>query len=445
MMTAELQIALDVVALASGFALVLWGFRIYRLWLGLTGAAAGAALGVAVATFATGSTDGMMLSAAGGALVGALIAWPLQKAVVFVGVGAATGLLGVLALQAWAGPGPGPVTAIVATFAFLAGGILAVRLFEPAVTLAMAFTGALAVFHAVFVPADVYAGDAAAIFNRMLGVYAEQISAFVATTALFMGLAFWLQSGRRRRKQGRSSLRDALGRRFAVRFAALILMAWTAAALLGLSQSWQVSSFELIGMHPLSWPVVTLAAVAFSGLSRVTPRALQAPPPTPDTPPHRRSTAWAWIAFGLIAMPVLTAAVFATFGAPWQAIGGFYRAFMLGPAASIAAKCGISLALLPLALMGAVRSASREYMELAAAIARDAQEMPEAPVDPGDIEDDPLARTQPGATMAPADPRTTQPGVAAPRSDDPAVTQPGFDHALVTTQPLPDLRSSRYG
>ena len=460
MMSAELQIALDVVALAIGFGLILWGFRIYRLWIALSGAATGAALGVALAMLATGSMDTIVLSAAAGALLGALMAWPFQKAAVFITAGVATGLLGVLSLQAWAGPDQvaAIASAVVATLGFLAGGMLAVRLFEPAVTLAMAFAGALVVFHAVFVPADTWAGDAAAILNRIVGVYTARLPAFVATAALFLGLALWLQSGRRRRKQSRGSLRDALGRRIAVRFAALILVAWTAAALLGVSRGWQVSSFELIGMHPLSWPVVTLAAVTLAGLPRFSPRAPHIPPFPPDTPPNGRSLIYAWVAFGLFAMPALTAAVFATFGAPWDAIVGFYRAFALGPAASIATKYGVSLALLPLALASAVRSASREHAERAA-VALETDETPDArDAEPEDIDGDPLARTQPGAAMAPADPQVTQPGAPAPRCGDPvvtqpgtptprytdpAVTQPGLERALVTTQPLKDVRASK--
>ncbi|MCI0434066.1 MAG: hypothetical protein L0271_10600 [Gemmatimonadetes bacterium] len=349
-MFAELQIGLDALALAIGFAFVLWGVRLYRIWIGLIGFAMAGAAGAGVAALTADSLEAMLIGGAAAGLVGALLAWPLHKIFAAFVAAALSGVLGGLAAETWIGGGAGLP---VGTVAFLVGGIVALRWFESAVQLAMSFTGAQAVFLAVFAPPGLFSGGPIRIGERLLDVHSQNLPAFLVNTALFMGLGWWIHAGRVRSRKGQASVSDGYGRSIAVRFAGLILLAWLATALLGLRLDWQLSSFELLGMHPLSWPVVTLAAVAVGGLRQPRPEIV-VPAPSPPV-------SWVTpVVFSTVAMPLITAALFVAYGASWDAAGDFYRAFMGGTAGSVATKFGVSLALLPLVMVGAARRAAKQ-------------------------------------------------------------------------------------
>jgi hypothetical protein len=226
----------------------------------------------------------------------------------------------------------------------------------------MAFQGAQAVFHAVFVPADAYSGSFREIAARLLGLYADNVIALGITTLLFVGFALWYQKGvARRRDPADPHWASALAaRRISVRYAALILATWIVTAVLSLSGQWSLSSFDLAGMHALSWPLVSVITLA-----------LLRPQPVPieiASPPRKRSYRILRIAaFGAIVPPVVTGALFMAYGAPWQTISGFYESFLHGPSTALAAKLGYSLAVLPLLLATAVPRARRREPPPAAA------------------------------------------------------------------------------
>jgi len=348
--TAGTMAAINAVWLAAGFALVLWGLRIFKLWVAGTGLVAGAFLGAAFASVVFGTRDATLAGSLAGAFLGALAAWPLQKIVVFIAAGTTAAL--VVAAGAVAIAGADNV-AIVSIIGFVGGGLLAMWAYDVVVIAAMAFTGAQAVFHAAYVPFDVYNNAPSAIASRLLGIYALRFPVFVATTVLFIGFSLWYQRGpgRKRERSPAGNARAIAARRISIRFAVLIVLAWLFAAALVAAGIFSASTFELVGMHPISWPVVALAALPFI---RPRPAVIQMADGDVTRPRSRtRRRLLGMAAFGAIVPPVLTAGLFVAYGETWVSLSDFYRSFFSGPGTVIAAKWAYSLCLLPLVLVRA--------------------------------------------------------------------------------------------
>jgi len=344
---AELQLVLRSLELAAGFALVLWGLRIFKLYVALLGLVVGAAVGAGVTAMTSGSTEAMTAGMMIGGVAGALLAWPLQKLIVFLASAAAGGLLAMLAANAWVGSDYGMIALIGGG---VVGGVAAIALYDTIVVAAMAFNGAQAIFHAVFVPIDAYGAAPRDFADRVLAVYAEQWLAFVITTVLFVTYAVWYQRGVRRaaKTSDIGRLRSRAVRRVSVRLAGLVLAAWVLSSWMVLTGEWELSSYGLAGMHALSWPLVCVATLMF--LRRYAPR--QAIEGDVAARRVRRTTRFlATAAFGVMVPPAITAALFLASGASWDALLGYWGAFISGPASSIAAKWVFAL-LFPLLVAG---------------------------------------------------------------------------------------------
>jgi hypothetical protein len=343
--------AINAIWLAAGFALVLWGLRIFRVWVGAVGMLAGAALGAAVAGGLTGQEQAVLIGALAGGVLGGLIAWPLQRITVFLTAGAATAMIAAVGTVAFAGS---EYVAGAALVGFLAGGILAYVLYTTVIIAAMAFTGAQAVFHALYVPADTFVGSPAEIGGGLLAIYASEFIVFVATTALFVGFALWYQQGpgRKRERSAVQAARALAARRVSTRLAFVIVAAWVAAAVFVAAGFWPVSAYELVGMHPLSWPVVALAAIVLLGARPTVVQVGEGADMTLPRGPGRRHMLSA-TAFAAVVAPVLTAAMFVTIGGSWDGLADYHRAFLAGPGPVVAAKWAFSLAVMPLLLFSA--------------------------------------------------------------------------------------------
>jgi hypothetical protein len=343
--------AINAIWLAAGFALVLWGLRIFRVWVGAVGMLAGAALGAAAAGGLTGQEEGVLIGALAGGVLGALVAWPLQRITVFLTAGATTAMIAAAGTVAFAGS---EYVAGAAIIGFLAGGILASVFYKTVIIAAMAFTGAQAVFHALYVPADTFVGSPVEIGGSLVAIYASEFIVFVATTALFVGFALWYQRGpgRKRERLPAQAARALAARRVSTRLAFVIVTAWVAAAVFVAAGFWPVSAYELVGMHPLSWPVVALAAIVLLGAR---PTVLQVGEGADRVRPRgssRRRMLRA-TAFAAVVPPVLTAVLFVAIGGSWDGLADYYRAFLAGPGPVVAAKWAFSLAVMPLLLFSA--------------------------------------------------------------------------------------------
>jgi hypothetical protein len=345
-----LPLALQALWLAMGFAFVLWGLRIFKAYVALLGGALGCAAGAAAAAIFFGSTEAMIGCALAGTLVGALLAWPLQKLLVFAVAGATISALAMFVVVA---RGNDENLLLAAIIGFVAGGVLTLLLYDIVIIVALAFHGAQAVFQSAFVTADAYIGTPREVVERLLGIYSERIVAFAVTTLLFVGLALWYQR-RLARPRGRTpeqEVRAAVARRVCLRLAVTILAVRVISAALALSGTWHISSFELTGLHALSWPLACVATVL---LLRGAVRRLTGSGDAAPARARRGRRHLALALFGVTLLPALTAALFVAYGASWDSLIGFYLAFISGTAGSIAAKWTFAFGLLPLLLAGVV-------------------------------------------------------------------------------------------
>jgi hypothetical protein len=395
----ELRFVIDVGSLTIGFALVLWGLRIFKAYVAIVGLLVGAGLGGAIGSVAIDADNGLLIGALVGALLGALAAWPLQRVIAFVMAGVATGLVAALLT---AGPPGSDTFGLAFAIGFLVGGGLGLVVFERIVIAALAFTGAQAIFLAAFVPNEVYSTNTfTGIAEGVLDVYESRLAAFAITTLTCIGLGLWHQrSGSRQPMEPRAKRL----RRAPVAFAILLLAANLAVGFGTFAFGWDTSSFALTGLHPLAWAFVSMTTVMFLGVrSRLVANLLE---PNLEAAAPRRSrhnvSYPAFVLFAIGVVPLATALVFRAAGSPTWGLGTYYGAF-LGPAApALALKWFIALAWLPFVLWRAMPKLAEEASADAAQVdgdtARDATDSTS-----GTPEDDAIPAAGPAPIPAAAD------------------------------------------
>jgi hypothetical protein len=352
-----LQMTVQVLTLATGFVLVLWGLRIFKLWVACLGLAFGGVAGGLIGALAIGSDQAALIGIAIGALAGGILSWPLQKLTVIATAGITAA--GIAAAAAVASSGSGHVVAITIV-GFIAGIILAALLFDAIVITGMAMSGALLVFQAMFVPFDTWYGTPRQVAERTLGYWGDNVVALIATITIFTAFSWIYQKRLSRRRIATSPMPERViaARRVPFRIALVTLAAIGITAALAVAGFDTATSYELLGFHALSWPLVALAAAAF-----MAPRGRILQDAGDDAPPiiaWRSRGFLATAAFVLIVPPLITGALFMLYGLDPTAIVRFYRAFVLGDPATIAAKVLLSFGLIPLVLVRAVPASARK-------------------------------------------------------------------------------------
>jgi hypothetical protein len=129
------------VGLAVSLVFVLWGLKIFKAFIVVTGVAIGAVIGSLIGL----RYEPQWLFILLGAGIGGYVAIPLQKFFVFMGFGLFSGIIGII-IGAAININP---LAFGAVF-FLAGGILAVVYFDHFVILLMAFNASLHIFQYIW-------------------------------------------------------------------------------------------------------------------------------------------------------------------------------------------------------------------------------------------------------------------------------------------------------
>jgi hypothetical protein len=353
-LTLETQLAVQVLTLATGLLLTVWGLRIFRLYVASIGLLFGGVAGGLIGTFAFGSDQAALAGAVVGGVLGALLAWPLQKMVVVLVTAVIGSILAAVAVVTATGSDYAVPAAIGG---FIAGAIIAIALFDIVVICAMALNGAQLVFHAVFVPADSWIGTPRDVAMRILGIYVDNVLALGVTTVMFVAFAWWYQRRFSRKRIAADPNPEPLltARRIPFRLAAMLVAAVAATAGLAVLGKDATTSLQLLGFHALSWPLVAVAAVLL-----VRPRPARGAVAKGAPPGWRNRSYLAVTVFGLVVPPLVTAALFFAYGFNPEAVLAFYRGFISAPPAVIAMKAGLSFGVLPLILVSAVpRSARR--------------------------------------------------------------------------------------
>lgn len=252
---------ISVVFLVIGTALVLWGLRIFKVYVVLTGFGIGASLGAVVGGLATRSREGVFIGGLMGAILGAAVAWPLQKLIVFLLAGTTSALVGVAAAAALEMPQNEWWKA--GLLLFVVGGVLALSFYEYVIIIVMAFNGAQWIFNADSYGELLRSGRGIIeTWQYLIRVYSESIVSFLFTVAVFVWFSLHFQK-RAVIQRGDSAERREGVRRFRRLSYLVALLAIVNYAVSGsLARVFYPSTALPFG--PWSWPLV---AVAASGLA----------------------------------------------------------------------------------------------------------------------------------------------------------------------------------
>jgi hypothetical protein len=136
--------ALGVLLYVCGLVFVLWGLKIFKIYIVtigiITGALIGAVIG-AIASMSSGDPNGLYIGAAVGAVIGGIIALPLEKIMFFLAGGGLGAVLGI-AIAVAVGSTESNVFLGFGIGGFLLGGIVALALHDFLVIILLSFQGA---------------------------------------------------------------------------------------------------------------------------------------------------------------------------------------------------------------------------------------------------------------------------------------------------------------
>ncbi len=136
--------------LLFAFACILWGLRIFKIFLVVLGLWLGFGTGIFVGDFLAESSSSLIWWGVGGAVIFALLAWPLQKLFVFSGVGVMVAFL-VFAMVMSRGGEP-ESGLIAAATVFIIAGFIAVMIYDYFVIVLMSFVSAYLIIDICFLP-----------------------------------------------------------------------------------------------------------------------------------------------------------------------------------------------------------------------------------------------------------------------------------------------------
>ncbi|MBD3381601.1 MAG: hypothetical protein GF404_05320 [candidate division Zixibacteria bacterium] len=186
--------------LILAFASVIWGLRIFRIFLIVMGLWIGFGLGLFFGEFFASNAGDMYFWGIGGALICALLAWPLQRMFVFTGMGLLVGFL-VFAMVMSRGGEPENGLVAGATM-FIVAGFITVLFYDYFVIVLMAMVSAYAIINVSYFPHEFQAflelatsGERGVIayLQKFGGYYSELIWPSLLILGLLMVYAVYLQ------------------------------------------------------------------------------------------------------------------------------------------------------------------------------------------------------------------------------------------------------------
>jgi len=163
--------------LALALAGILWGLRIFKIFLIVLGVWAGFALGMLVGDFFAGDSGSLLIWGLSGAVIGGLLAWPFQKIFVFIGVGL---LVGFLVFAMVMSRGGEPQTGLIAGATTLViAGFIAVMIYDYFIIVLMTMVSAYLIINVCYLPLE---------FRHMFEVFLSGKDGVVETLGTFGGL-----------------------------------------------------------------------------------------------------------------------------------------------------------------------------------------------------------------------------------------------------------------
>jgi len=269
--------------LLFAFASILWGLRVFKVFLVILGAWSGYALGGFIGDFAFEVTDKLYLWSLAGAIIGGLVAWPLQRLLVYGAVGTSFGFLAFVMVMS---NSDNAQTALLAAGAvFVVSGFLAVMIYDYFVIILMGTISAYALIDICYLPGELrslthslLAGSQRPLEKLIAfsGNFAQLLWPSVLVMALIVLLAVYMQKILPRQKgdqSGAGQSGKSIARKITFSLALVLIAFAFLDSLLGISQKYfsQSGREELFLLRNLLSPSGAISGFCHLPLINISP------------------------------------------------------------------------------------------------------------------------------------------------------------------------------
>lgn len=336
-----INFALLVVALAFIF----WGFKIFKIYIIILGIFIGGVLGLYIGALIEPTETAAYIGMAAGAVVGGLIAWPLQKIFVFIAAGLFLAVIGLSIVEMFDGSGALLANSwyIFAIIFFIIGGVIAMLVFDYIVIIVMAMTGVQMLIN-IYMPApsfDISATNMNVYFQQLLTFYETYFIYILYFYIVFVLFALYFQKGcSLRNTVGYNRIRRKIHRRSGYLFGVLILLGFIIDMVFA---SYIGNSAYIMGINIFNWPIV---AIIFALIFIAVDKALVNAPSTTGNLVKFITV----VLFAAFIIPVLNWLISSLFILSFQDtsyLNLFYSTFFSGPTALIISKWVFTILVLP--------------------------------------------------------------------------------------------------
>jgi hypothetical protein len=338
-------------SLLIAFAFVLWGGKLFKIFVVLLGVGAGLLLGFFLGSIVGLGPQGGGAGAVIGAIVLGLLAWPLHRVFVFVIGGLFFGL--VTASIATKLQVPATTLNAAAIAGFVVGGVLSILIHRTFVIALMAAAGAQTILSIMFSKSFLPIATFEAFVRDYSGFYAQRLGLFLTMLGVYVAFALFLQvlcAPKDKEKEKEKFERLAAKRRvrrILYLFAFFQLVGWTLTRVAPAASGF--AHPPVTGITLLSWPAAAiLSALALNWAWEGTA------PATPGDKPSKAQLSARYLLFviiGAVIPPLVTGVLHRVFFGQSQFLF-LYEAVIDGPKALLIFKAAFLLVVFPtLALM----------------------------------------------------------------------------------------------
>ena len=369
--------------LILAFAGIVWGLRVFKIFLVFLGLWSGFLMGMFIGDFLLESTQNLYLWGIGGAVICGLLAWPLQRIFVFAGMGL---LIGFLVFATVMSRGGEPQTGLIAgATVFFVAGFISVMIYDYFIIIMMALASAYLIINICYLPVEsrslmemlVTGQDGIVEAVGQFGTYySELIWTSIVVLAILSLFAIYMQKilpDKRRQDDPEKKLKRGLAWKTTFVYAVIIAGFALLDSLFGLGESLigyhgyesyyaglstltpgsAISGFchsPILNMGPVSFPLA--AFVSFTLMKLYGAHCL-----TRVCRGNRWINGWViGLILGIVVLPFIQAVVlfavnrFEQVGLAGSLWIGFYKSFFDAPTSALVLKWIYVLALYPLTI-----------------------------------------------------------------------------------------------
>ncbi|MEJ2122227.1 MAG: hypothetical protein P8Z76_16290 [Alphaproteobacteria bacterium] len=342
-------------SLLIAFAFVLWGGKLFKIFVVVLGIGAGLLIGFFVGSIVGLGPQGGGAGAVIGAIVLGLLAWPLHRVFVFLIGGLFFGF--VTASIATSLQVPETTLNAAAVAGFVVGGVLSILIHKTFVIALMAACGAQTILSIMFSKSFLPIATFEAFMRNYAGFYAQRLGLFLTIVGVYVAFALFLQivcapteKEKAKAKFERLAAKARI-RRILYLFAFIQLIGWTLTRLAPAA-----SGFDhppITGITLLSWP----AAAILSAL--VLNWAWEGTAPVPLREKASKAQLAAryvlFVVIGAVIPPLITGMLHRIFFSQGQFLF-LYEAVVDGPVALLIFKAAFLLVVFPSFMMMATHT-----------------------------------------------------------------------------------------